>query len=246
MNLRLLMNIKCRYYCYKKTRQPVKQKSSNIKKIKLVIFDMDGVLINSLSSWKYLHDYFGTCNDNSVDDYLKGKIDDIEFIKRDVSLWQKNNKLISRNKIVEIFSNIPIMNGAKKCISYLKEHEVKTAIVSAGIDILADRVKKELGIDYSFSNGIKTDEKGYLINEGILNVQLMYKDKTVEDISKKLDISFEEMAAVGNSCFDIPMLELCGLGIAFNPEDDCTRRAADFVVEEKDLSKVISIFTNYL
>ena len=67
---------------------------------------MDGVLTDIMSSWKYVHDYFGTCNDQSVDDYLKGEIDDLEFIRRDVSLWQKNDKPVTRDKLVEILSDI--------------------------------------------------------------------------------------------------------------------------------------------
>ena len=30
--------------------------------VKCVIFDCDGVLVDSVSSWKTLHDYFGTDN----------------------------------------------------------------------------------------------------------------------------------------------------------------------------------------
>lgn len=234
-----LMRTKCRNYCYRKTREPTIHKTHNSKKIKLVLFDMDGVLTDTISSWKYIHDYFGTCNDKSVDDYLKGKIDDMEFIKRDVSLWQDGDKPVTSDKLTEILSDIPIMKGADKCINYLREYKIKTAIVSAGLDILAERVASDLGIDFVFANGIKTDKYGYVTGEGILGVQLMYKDKNVVNISKKLGLSFEEVAAVGNSCFDIPMFDLCGFSIAFNPEDNCTRQAADVVVEEKDLSKII-------
>jgi len=233
------MSTKCKYYCYRKTREPSHYKSNNPKEIKLVLFDMDGVLTDTISSWKYIHDYFGTCNDQSVDDYLKGEIDDLEFIRRDVSLWKKNDKPVTMDKLVEILSDIPIMKGAEKCITALKEHGIKTAIVSAGLDILAERVASDLGIDYIFANGIKTDKSGHIIDEGLLGVQLMYKDKNVMELSKRLEIPFEGIVAVGNSCFDIPMFEVCGLGIAFNPEDDCTRQAADVVIEEKDLSKIL-------
>ena len=80
----------CNYYCYNK-KNKFKKNSKKIKNngvIELVIFDMDGVLTDTISSWKYVHDYFGSSNERSVDDYLRGKIDDLEFIKRDVALWK--------------------------------------------------------------------------------------------------------------------------------------------------------------
>ena len=236
----------CKYYCYRNTREPNKTKTTGLDTIELVIFDMDGVIANTISSWKYIHDYFGCSNERSVDDYLKGKIDDAEFIKRDVSLWLEYGKPVTRNKLVNILSNVTLMKGAKKCITGIKKHNVKTAIVSAGLDILAERMKEELGIDYAFANGIKTDDNGRLSGEGVIGVRLMYKDKTVSRLSDQLGIPLERIAAVGNSCFDIPMLETCGLGIAFNPEDDCIRQKADIVIEGNDLGKILPILEKYM
>jgi phosphoserine phosphatase len=222
------------------------RKKNNVKTIKqdeieLVVFDMDGVIIDTISSWKYIHDYFGTSNNHSVDDYLKGKIDDLEFIRRDVMLWQEKGKLITKNKLVEIVSDVKLMQGTEKCINYLKKQDIKTAIISAGLDVFADIVKEKIDIDYVFCNGVKTDKDGRLTGEGILQVQLMYKDKNIENLSKKLNIPQGKIVSVGNSCFDIPMFEVSGLGIAFNPDDNCIRDAADYIVEEKDLTKIIPI-----
>jgi phosphoserine phosphatase len=236
----------CKYHCYRNTREPNRFKNYNKGKIKMVIFDMDGVIANTISSWKYIHDYFGSSNERSVDAYLKGNIDDTEFIKRDVALWRDNGNLVTRKKLVEILSNVKLMRGAERCIKDLKENGVKTAIISAGLDILAERIAAELDIDYFYANGIKTDKMGRLNGEGIIGVRLMYKDHTVIKLSKKVGIPLEMIAAVGNSCFDIPMLEICGLGIAFNPEDNCIKNAADFVVDSKDLSKILFPLEKYI
>lgn len=236
----------CRFYCYRNTRDVVYRPVDKSKKIILVFFDMDGVLTDTISSWKHIHDYFGTSNERSVDDYLKGNINDLEFIKKDVSLWKVNGKFTYKDTIRDILYDIPLMKGAKKCISFLIERGIKTAIVSAGLDILAKRVAKELSIDYVFANGVKTDKNGMLTGEGILNVKLIYKDEAVRNISKKLGIPLENCAAIGNSCFDIPMLETCGIGIAFNPSDDCVKKYSDIVVEGKDLNNMIPVFKSLI
>ncbi len=235
----LMQQRSCAYYCYRNTRTastPTKKKPDVVE---LIIFDMDGVITDTISSWKYIHDYFGTSNDRSVDAYLKGTIDDMEFIKRDVALWKEDNQPITQQRLLDILADVPLMKGAKQCIQTLAQKGIRTAIVSAGLDLLAHRVADELGIEQVYANGIKTDEDGRLTGEGMLGVALMYKDQVVRSLSKKLDISVQNMVAVGNSCFDIPMFETCGFGIAFNPEDDCVRDAADVVVEGNDLRQIL-------
>ena len=240
------MQQKCRFYCYRKTRNIKNFETNKTGKIELVIFDMDGVLTNIISSWKYIHDFFNTSNERSVNDYLKGKIDDMEFIRRDASLWKENGKPITKKRLFDILSDVPLMEGAKECISDLKNNGIKTAIVSAGLDILAEKVADKLGIDYVLANGLETDKNGRLNCIGILAVRLMYKDLAVKSLAEKQKIPLERIASIGNSCYDIPMFEITGLGIAFNPGDKCTREAADIIVEGNDLSKILPVLKKYI
>ncbi len=236
---------KCKY-CYRKNG--FKKHNSSDKKIdvKLVVFDMDGVLTNIYSSWKYVHEFFNSSNEKSVEAYLKGEIDDMEFIRRDAALWKENGKAIKKEKLVRILSSVSLMKGAEDCIRSLKEKNIKTAIVSAGLDILAERVGKSLGVDYVYSNGVKVDKDGFLTEEGIIGVKLKSKDEVVRGLAEKLGMEYNNIVAVGNSCFDIPMFEASGLGIAFNPDDECVKKYADVVIDEKDMMKVCSIVTNMI
>ncbi len=236
----------CIYHCYRTTPIQKPKKNKKIKPIQLVCFDMDGVLTDTLSSWKHIHDHFKTSNEHSVEAYLKGNIDDLEFIKRDVLLWNHNGQLATLKEIEQILHHVPLMNGAKECITFLQTNNIKTAIVSAGIDILAEKVAHQLQIDVVYANGFKTDKDGRLTGEGILKVPLAQKDIAVKNLADTLNISLDHCAAVGNSCFDIPMFETVGLGIAFNPEDTCVQTSADIIVKEKNLKTLIPIFSQYL
>jgi phosphoserine phosphatase len=236
----------CKFYCYRKSREDIISEPLTMDKLELVVFDMDGVLTDIISSWKYIHDYFNTTNEKSVDDYVKGKIDDKEFIRRDADLWKVNGKPLKKEKLDKILLEVPIMDGAKKTIDFLKNNNVRTAIVSAGLDILANRVADYIGIDFVYANGIKVDKYGYLNGDGVVNVKLRYKEETVRRLAKKMCIPLNRVASVGNSCFDIPMFEITGLSIAFNPEDNCARDAASFIVEGKNLIKILPILERFL
>jgi phosphoserine phosphatase len=240
------MKSTCTYPCYRINNGPLLRSEKKSKTIRLVFFDMDGVLLDTVSSWKYIHEQFGTTNERSIMPYLRGDIDYLEFIRRDVSLWKTNGKAVKKTTIQKILYSIPFIKGASECISFLNEHRVQTAIVSAGLDILAEKVAADIGIDYAFANEVKVGSDGRLTGEGVLHVELMHKDKNVKALAKKLHVPLDACAAVGNSCFDIPMLEVCGLGIAFNPEDSCVVQCADVVVEGKDLTRLIPTFKSYL
>ena len=240
------MKSTCTYPCYRTNKNSSSKVGKKRKNLKLVFFDMDGVLIDTVSSWRYIHEHFGTTNGRSIIPYLRGDIDYLEFIRRDVSLWKKNGKSVKKDTIQEILYTIPFIKGVEECISFLKEHHIHTAIVSAGLDILAKKVAHDFGIDYAYANEVKVGNDGRLTGEGVLHVELMHKDKNVKALAKKLHLPLEACAAVGNSCFDIPMLETCGLGIAFNPEDACVVKCADVVIEGKDLSRLIPALKLYV
>ena len=229
-------------YCFRKQGFKKQNNKTKPENIKLVVFDMDGVLTDTYSSWRYVHNFFNTSNEKSVDAYLKGEIDDMEFIRRDAALWKENGKAIRREKLAEILSEVSLMKGAKECISALKKENIKTAIVSAGLNILAERVGEELGIDYVYSNGVGVDKNNFLTGEGIVGVKLKAKDEVVRYLIDKLRIKEENVAAVGNSCFDIPMFEVAGIGIAFNADDYCVKKYADYIVNEKNLSLLVNLF----
>lgn len=240
------MKQQCSYPCYRLGRLPVQKPARVPASIRLVIFDMDGVLLDTPSSWRHIHSYFHTTNDESVTIYLRGEIDDAEFIRRDVSLWRDHGRLVKKETVVRILEDIPFMPGAEECVRMLSASGIQTAIVSAGLDFLAERVAAALGIGYVQANGIQTDRKGRLTGDGVVVVRLTRKEENVRWLSQETKIPLSQCAAVGNSCFDIPMFEVAGFGVAFSPDDVCVRAAADAVVEHKDLREVLTVLRPFM
>lgn len=206
---------------------------------KLAAFDMDGVLVDIVSSWVHVHRQFGVNNDHSLHAYLRGEIDDQEFIRRDIALWREADPDITSKKIRKMLDGAPLMAGAAETMAELRHRGFKTVIVSAGIDLLSERVAEELQMDLQFANGLCTDHEDRLSGEGVFRVRLMEKGKTVTEAARTLGVGPNDVVSIGNSRYDVSMFMHSALGIAFCPEDDHVKTMADVVVNEKDLRRVL-------
>lgn len=206
---------------------------------KLVAFDMDGVLVDIVSSWVHVHRYFGVNNDHSLNAYLRGEIDDREFIRRDVKLWKDKDPTVTIDKIRRVLETAELMPGARETLAELRARGIKSVIVSAGIDLLAERVARELSIDMYFANGFVADCTGKLVGDDILNVGLAGKGEVVTRAAGLFGVDKEDVVSVGNSRYDIPMFDVSACGLAFCPEDEEVRDRADHVIEEKDLREIL-------
>ena len=216
--------------------------------MKLIVFDMDGVLTEYFSSWVWVHEHFGTNNDESLEAYLKGEIDDLEFMRRDIALWMRKKEGLTREHLEEIFRDLPIRKGAKELMEWLRSQGVRTAIISGGIDLLARRIAKEIGIDYIFANGLEFDRDGRLTGEGKLRVVLRDKSIILRELKNDLGIKKEDCAAVGDSDIDATMFQECSLGIAFNPKESAKRliESADYVVYGESLLEIRPYLERFL
>ncbi len=214
-------------------------KKLNNSEIKFMVFDLDGVLVDTVSSWVWVHNHFGVNNDDSYEKYMKNEIDDNEFMRSDISLWLSKKELLHIDEIRSILSKVPIMPGFSETMEILKYLGVEIAIVSSGLEPLAQRVARLGGIPHFYANGLEIDKNGYLTGEGILQVKLRAKGERVKELESDLGYDSASTAAVGNGETDIPMFQATGLGIAFNPIDKNPVEKADAVVYEKNLTKIL-------
>jgi phosphoserine phosphatase len=209
--------------------------------LRLVAFDMDGTLVDAKSSWAAIHAHFGDHNDEGLRLFNTGQIDDHEFLRRDIAVWWRHRPDLTMDELETILDRVPLMPGARPLLAALRGAHVTTAIVSGGIDVLARRVARELGIDVALANGFRVTAQGVLTGEGIIRVPIRDKEAVVRKLQDDLGIAREETASVGNSEIDVGMFRRSAIGVAFLPEDDLVRKGATHVVEEKDLARLIPI-----
>lgn len=214
-------------------------KKHNGANFSFIIFDLDGVLVDTVSSWVWIHEHFGVNNDLSYYAYMNNEIDDNEFMRRDIALWLDKKKELHIDEVQQILNSVPIMPGFEATMKTLRHLNIQTAIVSAGLEQLANRVGNLGGIDHILANGLETDKDGFLTGEGILRVTLRDKGEIVRQLISKLDLDPNAIAAIGNGEIDIQMFDESGLGIAFNPHDERIKESADVVIINKNLTEIL-------
>jgi phosphoserine phosphatase len=211
--------------------------------VKFVAFDMDGTLLDVPSSWGEVHRFFGDENTEALQLFLADQIDDLEFMRRDLALWRRHRPHITEEDLASILAPVPLMPGAHELFDALHAMRIRTAIVSGGLDVIAQRVGRELGVDRVLANGFVLDGHGRLTEEGIIRVPIKRKGEIVAGLQHEFGLSVDECAAVGNSEIDVAMFERARIGVAFLPADEHVRRRATHVVTEKDLRCVIAPLT---
>jgi len=199
---------------------------------------MDGVLVDVGSSWKFVHRELGTDNEDNLKKYVDGEIDYLELIKRDVEQWGNMHV----NTLKEILSQAPLIKGAENTVSELRKNGYKTAIISAGIYALAERIQRICGIDHVFANKIHVDQRGMLTGEADEIVELLKKKEVLTRLAHQEKTTPNSCAFVGDSVWDIPVFKEAGFSIAFNTTNWEVMEAADVAIEGKDLSKVLRYF----
>ena len=204
----------------------------------LAIFDVEGVLYDA----EYLPILAEKVNkEQEIWDITKkgiqGLINWEEGLQKRVELL----KGISRETCVEVANSLPIMTGAKEACMALKHAGWKILAVSGGFTIMTDRLAKELGLDYVFSNELvfkngKLDDVTIHVNSD--------KAKSAKIKIDEWEIKKDEIAVIVDGANDVKLFDICGLGIAFRAQD-LVKDLATISLEEKDLTKILPIINNH-
>jgi len=205
----------------------------------LVAFDMDGVLVDYTSSWTWVHDHFNIDNEATLVAYIEGRIDDREFMRRDIRKWMDLKADICRRDLEAILEPVPIIDGIGETVEALHRLGAVAVIVSGGLDMTAERIARQFGFDAYLANGVECDPTGALTGEGILRVDLTNKGKALRHFQEEYGVEAYRTVAIGNSFVDVSMFSSSGLSIAFNPIDEHVQKHADVVIQARDLRAVL-------
>ena len=207
-----------------------------MSKYKLVMFDMDGTLLNGRGIFVIAEKYGFVDN---LQHLIKD--DSIQFYERSIEI-AKLSKGYKVDEYLNIFRSVEPQPNIRKVVDSLKDKNIICAIATDGYQIFAEDLKKRLGFDYAFANNLISDEglitgKLEIHNKNLVrdfvsgNIYSICKSQVLDDLCKKHGFSVDEAIAIGNGRVDAGMIKKAGLGIAFNAPDD-VNDCADVVTND--------------
>jgi phosphoserine phosphatase len=183
------------------------------KKIKLAVFDMDstligGEVIDELAKLKGVGEQVKSITARA----MNGEIDFTQSLKERVALL----KGLHRHQVLDVHHHLPLNPGVLKTAQVLRENGIHTAIITGGFTFFAEEVRQKLNFHEAHANTLSFigDELSGLVEGKVIDGQ--GKRTWMEKIAQRLNLTLDEVAAVGDGANDLPMIKAAGLGVAYH------------------------------
>ena len=216
------------------------------KEIKLVFFDMDGVLYDNPgykenSTWSILFYDLGMSSEHEKlrEKFLKGIFPTyMEWADEACKILKQYG--LTRRKFMETINKRPLMNGARETINELKKRGYKTGGITGSFEALALKAKEELGLDYAIGHcRLIFDDFDNLKDWVLIPCDFEDKKDFIMKMANDLNISCSECCYIGDGINDISIFREVGLSIAFNATEEEVRKNADIIIDKKDLREIL-------
>ncbi len=204
-----------------------------MSKIDAVVFDLDGTLVryhgvDFESSWGAVAVAAGVA-DRSVAllrEYLPRRDAYAEWLAEEAKLLAG----IPVHVVTEAIFPPPYAHGVVQAVGALRGRYA-LGILSSGVDLVADRVSADLGMDFAWANRLIVAD-GRFVGTSETLVDLWSKGEMLERLAVQHGWNLERVCFVGDNLNDVPALRRAGLAIAANPKDDALAGVADYVIED--------------
>ena len=210
---------------------------------KLIAFDMDSTLIN-IECVDEIADAAGRKAEVAAitEAAMRGEITDYkESLRQRVALL----KGVSVASMDEVYrTRLRLNPGAARLVQACKDAGLKVLLVSGGFTFFTDRIRDELGIDYTRSNVLE-------IRDGLLTGRMVdqpwgdicdgeEKRKMLLETCGQLGISPRQAIAMGDGANDLPMMGEAGLSVAYHAKPR-VREQAMVAINEGGLDRLLEL-----
>jgi phosphoserine phosphatase len=138
----------------------------------------------------------------------------------------------------EAATHIRLMPGARALLATLRTAGVRTALVSGGFTVFANRIGGELGFEHVVANRLDIAD-GRIV--GTVAVPILTRDSkhdTLLQLAQRYGVPPTATLAIGDGANDLPMLDAAGLGIAFHAKP-AVAAASRWRLDHADLTGVL-------
>jgi phosphoserine phosphatase len=211
----------------------------HLDSIGLVVMDMDSTLI-SIECIDEIADMYGLKPQVAeiTESAMRGEIEFAESLRRRVALL----KGLDEGALQRVYDERLRLNpGAEFMLAELKQHGIKTLLVSGGFNFFTERLKQRIGLDFAASNTLEiTDGK---LTGKVLGtiVDAQGKADWLIRIREQLGLAEQQVIAIGDGANDLRMMAVAGAGIAYHAKP-VVRAQATYALNHVGLEGVIGMF----
>ncbi|MCY4730644.1 phosphoserine phosphatase SerB [Natronomonas gomsonensis] len=183
----------------------------------LVAFDFDGTLSDSEMT-VLLGDRCGVADDMAeiTERSMNDEIEYAESLRKRAALLDG----LSGSDADAAFDEVELREGAADLIGELNDAGVTTAILTGGFERgVATALEREgVTVDRIVSNRLPMNDEPELTGEVEGPLIEGTKDDALETLASEVGIDLADTVAVGDGANDLPMLNVAGLSIGFDPK----------------------------
>jgi phosphoserine phosphatase len=165
---------------------------------------------------------------------MRGELDFEQSLRERVALLRG----VPASALDEVYDELVLAPGARTLVRILRRLGYRFALVSGGFSQITDRLAVDLGIHYSRANELE-------IVDGVLTgairgpvVDRIGKAEALRHFAAEVGVPVEAVVAIGDGANDLDMLEIAGLGIAYNAKP-LVQEAADTTVNVPYLDTIL-------
>jgi len=206
----------------------------------LLVMDMDSTLISiecidEIADMQGLKPQVAAITESA----MRGEIDFAESLRRRVALLEG----LDEHALQRVYDERLRLNpGAEIMLAALKQHGIRTLLVSGGFVFFTERLKARLGLDYTHANTLEI-ANGKLTGkvQGQVFDAQGKADRLVR-IREELGLKPEQVIAMGDGANDLKMMAQAGISVAYHAKP-VVRKQASYAFNFVGLDGLVNLFS---
>ncbi|MDO8261858.1 MAG: phosphoserine phosphatase SerB [Gallionella sp.] len=205
----------------------------------LVVMDMDSTLItieciDEIADMQGLKPQVAAITEAA----MRGEIDFAESLCRRVALLEG----LDEHALQRVYDErLRLSPGAETMLARLKEHGIKTLLVSGGFVFFTERLKSRLGLDYTHANTLEVSN-GKLTGKVLGKIfDAQGKADWLVKTREELELKHEQVIAMGDGANDLKMMAQAGISIAYHAKP-VVRAQASYALNFVGLDGLVNLF----